>query len=225
MKKITLFCIMMAVFAVPLLPLNTQAASQKSDGKNMAKVIKCIKSKDYSSARKYNNKLNATAVEKCTSTMSKGMKKAYLKIVNKYPVNGFGEKTVIRDYYLTDINNDKKADLLVVTGSCEGDSRLTVYQYKKGKAKKTGSIDAIHASYSAYPNHKGIVEEFALTGYDDFSLITLKNNKLVRTKLDGTTIDKLGGSYFSLRCKLKSHYRSSGYGYYSYGWMDTSDLR
>lgn len=221
MKKLVLVFTWMIVMSFAF--LSTQpvwAASEKSDAKNMELTLKYISRKNLNKARKYNQKLSTTASEKCNLKMSKKMKKAYLKIVKRYPVKGFGERTVLRDYYLTDIDNDKKTDLLIVIGSCESNSRLVVYRYKQGKAVKAGSIDACHTSYRAYPNHKGVVEVFGMHGRMTISILTLKKNKLIRKELGSMEFDDLG-----LKCKLKSHYRSSGDWYNRSCWMSTSDLK
>ena len=39
-------------------------------------------------------------------------------------------------YYLTDIDNDRKVDLLVKAGSCEADVKLYFYQYKNARQWK-----------------------------------------------------------------------------------------
>lgn len=206
---------------IMLFSMNVNAATQKADAKNMQKTIKYIQKKKYAQAVKYNNRLNQTAKEKCTLKMTPAMKRAYLKIINRYPVQGFGTQKVIRNYYLTDIDQDKKADLLILTGSCEQDTRLTVYRYRKGKAKKVGTIDAMHTQYSAYPNHKGIIEKSYSWESNSISVITIRKNRLVRKHI--STMKK--ENYINIRCELPSHYRSSWYGYSYYEWLDTSDLR
>lgn len=222
LKKIGIYCVtLMLLFVVTLPACKVQAASQKTNGKNTVKVLNYLKNGKYKAAQKYNRKLNKTASEKCTKKMSKKMKKAYLKIVKRYPVGRSYGETVLWDYYLTDLDNDNSAELIIIIGSCEGDKRLVAYKYKKGKAKKVGSIDAIHSSYSAYVNHKGIIEEFGMHGYNTISIISIKGKKLVRKELCSTDIASFGGNWFRMRCQLKSHLKGSG----SYAWMDYSDLK
>lgn len=206
---------------IMLFSMNVNAATQKADAKNMQKTIKYIQKNKYALAAKYNNRLSQTAKEKSTLKMSPAMKKAYLKVIKQHPVNGFGTRKVIRNYYLTDMDQDKKADLLILTGSCEQDTRLTVYRYRKGRAKKAGTIDAMHTQYSAYPNHRGIIEKSYSWEVNSISLITIRKNRLVREHI--ATMKK--ENYINIRCELQSHYRSSGYGYSYNEWLDTSDLR
>lgn len=221
-KKIGLCYFTAMLLLIMLLPVcNVQAASQKANEKNTVKVLTYLKKGKYREALQYNRKLDKTAKEECTKKMSKKMKKAYLKIVKRYPVGRSYGETVLWNYYLTNLDNDNSAELIIEIGSCEGDKRLVVYKYKKGKVKKIGSIDAIHSSYSAYVNHKGIIEEFGMHGYNTISIISIKGKKLVRRELCSTDIASFGGNWFQMRCQLKSHLKGSG----SYTWMDYSDLK
>lgn len=181
-------------------------AEAASDGANMAKVLKYYGKKNYKKASKYGKKLSKTAKEACVKKMSSKMKKAYRKIVKKYPDynharNGF----YIWNYYLTDIDNDKKADLLVEYGSCEADVKLILYQYKKGKAKKIASTWCGHSSFHAYPNHKGIVRMEAHMGGEALYLLTLKNGK-IKSKIIGSRNVEDYNDYLKLNGALKSHY-------------------
>lgn len=182
---------------------NVEAAS---DGTNMTKVLQYYAQKKYKKASKYSKKLNKTAKETCTSAMSSKMKKSYLKIVKKYP--DFDSKTeggkYIWDYYITDIDNDKKADLLVYYGSCEADVKLILYQYNRGKAVKVASAYCGHSSFHAYPNHKGVVMYEAHMGGEAIYVITLTNGKL-KSKLVGSRYVENPDNYLNLNCNLKSH--------------------
>lgn len=178
------------------------AATTKSDGKNMIKVLKYYGQKKYSLAQKYSKKLSATAKEPCVSKMSSKMKKAYYKVVKQYSTDNSSGKAYIWGYYLTDIDNDKKTDLIVKVGSCEGDCRFYVYQYKKGKAGKIGSVAAVHAEVYAYPNHNGVVIYGGVTQSEWISMLTIKKKKL-KVKSIGSRQDVY--PYFNLRCQLNSH--------------------
>ena len=177
------------------------AASEKSDGENMEKVLKYYKTKQFEKAIQYSKKLSKTAREACVSDMSAEMKKAYLKIVKKYKADSSDDAEYLWDYYYSDVDNDKKADLLLKYGSCEGDVKLYVYQYKAGKAKKIGSVEAFHTSYYAYPNHKGVIGYGGMMGKEWVRLITIKDGKLKEKTIGTHTTDE---DYFNLRCILKS---------------------
>lgn len=186
------------------------AASAKSDGKNMKKVLKYYGQKKYSLAQKYNKKLSATAKEPCVSKMSAKMKKAYYKAVKQYSTDSSSGKPYIWGYYLTDIDNDKKADLIVKAGSCEGDCMFYVYQYKKGKARKIGLADAVHAEVYAYPNHNGVLIYGGVTQYEWISMLTVKKGKL-KVKSIGSRENVY--PYFGLRCAVSSNAKAVGTGY------------
>lgn len=174
---------------------------ETKDGKNMQKTLHYYGKKQYKKAQKYCNKVSKRASESCVAKMSPKMKRAYLKIVKQYKVSSFTGK-YMWGYYLTDIDNDKKADLLVKAGSCEGDVRLYVYQYKNGKVKKVGSTAAWHTGFYAYPNHNGIVGQEGAQGEEWMYWIRIKNGK-IRKKLIG--IRRFTGKWFSMRCALNSH--------------------
>ncbi|MGB4661353.1 MAG: hypothetical protein WBI07_19425, partial [Mobilitalea sp.] len=80
------------------------------------------KEANYSEAREQFEKYKENASESAVKKMSAKMKKAYLGKVSKYKV--FSEVMAsggeyIWDYCLTDIDKDKKAELLIKHGSCE----------------------------------------------------------------------------------------------------------
>jgi len=184
-----------------------QAASEKSDGNNMKKVLSYYKQGKYSAASKYCKKLNKNAKEACVKKMSKGMKKAYKKIVKKYPVStaSFSDP-YLWGYYLTDMDNDKKADLIVQIGTCEADARAYVYQYKKGKAVKVATLAGGHVVYYAYPKHNGIVMLWGHMGYESVSVAKLKNGKVTSEAIGSREINyQKGGSFLPLGCKLDDH--------------------
>lgn len=213
-KKVSqLFLLLLFVGLLFAGSLTTQAASEKSDGKNMKKVLDNYKKKNYSNAQKYANKLNKTAKEACVNKMSKGMKKAYKKVVKKYPTSYTSyNKPYLWGYYLTDIDNDKKADLIVQVGTCEADARAYVYQYKKGKAIKVATLAGGHVSYYAYPKHKGIVIQSAHMGYESISVVTIKNGKVTTQSIGSRDLNnKKNQNYLSLGCWLDNHIKYESY--------------
>ncbi len=183
-----------------------QAASEKSDGKNMKKVLDNYKKKKYKAATKYAKKLNKTAKEACVKKMSKGMKKAYKKVVKKYPFEYTSySEPYLWGYYLTDMDNDKKADLIVKVGTCEADARAYVYQYKKGKAVKVATLGGGHTAYFAYPKHNGIVIQWGHMGYESISVAKLKNGKVTSQVIGSRDLNKKGASFMKLGCALDDH--------------------
>lgn len=168
------------------------AASQRS---NMKKVLKCYKAKNYKKARKFAKKLPKYANEKCVRNISKKMKRAYNAKFNK-----LGKKAEAS--FFTDVNNDKKADMLVLYGTCEADYTIRLYMYKNGKVVYKAKTGGGHSTFKAYPNHKGFIRHYGHMGYESLSVIKYKRGKLVE-KIYGSR-DVGNGSYLKLGCMLKT---------------------
>lgn len=168
------------------------AASQKS---NMKKVLKYYKAKKYKKAKKYAKKLPRYANEKCVRNISKKMKRAYNAKFNK-----LGKKA--ETSFFTDVNNDKKADMLVLYGTCEADYTIRLYMYKNGKVVYKAKTGGGHSTFKAYPNHKGFIRHYGHMGYESLSVIKYKHGKLVE-KMYGSR-DVGNGSYLKLGCMLKT---------------------
>ncbi len=179
------------------------AASEKSDGTNMQKVLNYYAKKQYKKAGKFNKKLSEDANEACVSKMTAPMKKAYLKIVKKYKVNAVGDKS-LWGYYLTDIDNDKKTDLLIKIATCEADAKLYVYQFKSGKAKRIGSAGAFHTEYFAYPKHKGVVAYGGMMGEEWMRVVTVEGGQVIEKEIGSRDVG-MEGEWFGLRCALNNH--------------------
>lgn len=199
--------IMIAVLLCSLFTSCTQPVSAASAGTNITKALKYYKQKKYKKAQKYFNKVNKSANDACVKKMSKPMKKAYRKVVKKYVKNknNFAEyfsAGSVWGYYLTDIDNDKKADLMIRYGSCEGDVRTILFQYKSGKAKKVAVIGSGHTCYHAYPGHKGILECRSHMGYEDIGVLTIKNGKLKSKHIGGRATSEV---YTEIPCALDDH--------------------
>lgn len=192
---------------VVMTSFNSKPVYAASNSSNMKKLIASYKKGNISQAKKYNRKLSKYASEPCVKKMSKKMKSGYKKKVKKY-INKYNDNGIyVWDYYLTDINNDKKAELIIQYGSCEADVCIDVYQYKKGKVVKVGSTHCAHTSFSAYQGHNGIILMNQHQGWETMELLTMKDGKLGRLYI-GARSDSSDGkliTYLSLRCKLKSH--------------------
>lgn len=116
------------------------AASEKSDGYNMSQVLKYYGQKKYKKAQRYNKKLSKYAEEPCVRSMTRGMKKEYLKIVKRHNKDA-KEPAIdyhVMAYYLTDIDNNGNAELIVQAGETMADARFHIYRYEYGHAKKLG---------------------------------------------------------------------------------------
>lgn len=211
MKK-KMYQLLMLLLCVGMLlgvSITAEAKSDKTNGKYMKKVITAYKKGQYKKAIRYNKKMDKTITESCVKKMPKKMKKAYKKVVKKWHEGKMDEHARVLAFYLTDIDNDKKADMLVRVGTCEADARMVLYQYKKGKAKKIGMIAASHAYPHAYPNHKGVVLMWGHMGGEGMSLLTVKNGKLNGKPMGDRLVDyQKGEKFLSLGCKLDDNMKN-----------------
>ena len=175
--------------------VNVFAASVSSDTKNIEKVLKYYKKGQYKKAQKYNKKLSKIVKEKCVKKMPAKIKKAYRKIVKSYNTDNSLGKKYISGYYLTDIDNDSVAELIVRAGSSEAEARFYVYDWI---------------------GHKGFIIYGGLQQSEWIKTVTIKNGKL-KVKKVGERDN--ANPYFSLRCGLADHALYTG-GYR----IDYSDL-
>jgi hypothetical protein len=205
-KKRAMQLLLMVVCSVMLLGIPAQAASSKSIYKQ---AVTYYKKGSYKKAQKLFSRLSADANEKCVSKMSSAMKKAYRNIVKKYRVNTtLGSSTpYLWGYYLTDIDNDKKPELVVEYGTCEADVRTRIYTYKNGKAKKVGQFYSGHTSFYYYPSGKGMVLFSAHMGYESVKVLTLKNGKIQMTAWSSGRQVKTAEDYIELPYALDGHIR------------------
>ena len=187
------------------------ALTQAGQGQVMTKVVKNFKAGHYKKAAKLAKKLPTYASEPCVKKMTKRMKAAYRKVVKSYKLDPVSidatppQKGWLQDYFLTDVNNDRKADLIIKTGSCEADYFFTAYIYsaKKNKAVKYGRVSAGHAVLLAYPKHRGVVLARMHQGYASYCLAFTKKGNRVRDL--GGVADADLNDYFWARDMLKSH--------------------
>lgn len=159
-----------------------QALTQKQQGAYLTKALNAYNAGRYAQAIKAAKKLPKYANEPCTKKMSKKMKKAYRKTINKWKLYSSGAKAPAKgwldDFYVTDINNDGIADLILKTGTCEADYCYRMYTYKGGKAKLMRKVYASHSYIMlAYPKHKGIVYT-----YDHMARVQLIKGTFASTK-------------------------------------------
>ena len=146
-------------------------SSHASTKSNMDKMVNNFCKAKYKKARKYNNKLPRYASESCVNKLPVKMKTAYRNTAKRISKK-YGNVT----YYLTDMDNDKKAELII--NYYHGrDGLYMVYDYKGGKAVKLGSMhnDGFDKPVS-YPGHKGLLMSFERKGIALY-LYTFKNGK------------------------------------------------
>ena len=196
--------------------MESQAAVKPS----LSSMIKEYKAGHFKKGAKIAKKLPQKANEKCVKKMSSKMKKAYRKKVKSFNTNIYSSKPYIWDYYLTDINKDGKAELLIEYGTCEADVRMLIYKYSGGNVKKIGQFYCSHFSFYHYSN--GILVYWAFMGSESIEQIYFKNGKLKTRTIaehDAQTSEYL----ITLPYALKNHEKFSTD--YSHRWMDLKDLQ
>ena len=194
-----------------LTPLESEAATKNS----VTNLLKLYRQGKYSKARTMAKKLPKKANKRYVKNMSKKMKRAYLKKVKSFKSSkkwySGGQKDIkgyIWGYYLTDIDNDKKTDLIIKHGTCEADVMISVYMYKKGKVKKIGTEAAGHTSFYDYPGKKGVIAMYGHMGSEDIGILRVKGKKLVWESVGGRYVHS--GNYINMPYVLNSHWSPKG---------------
>lgn len=185
-------------------------ASAASDKEIMEQALENYRQGNFAEVNRYGDMLSAKAHEKCVKNMSKKMKKAYRKVVKrymkKYPYRiGIRDGMFMQGYYLTDIDNDKKAELIirVDAGVSIG---WRVYDYKDGKAVKIGS-DWVQAQDShTYPGHKGVVCLWGRQGAETVSIYKIKKGKLVQEVVGDYGRIETVDDFVHIGLELDDHY-------------------
>jgi len=175
-RKLTVLIMAMLLFAS--VPVTAHAGVTA----NVTKIIKYLRAGKIYQADKIAQKLpKEYAPEKCISTMTKAQKKAYRKIIKrhvKYDADGYPST----GYYLTDIDNDGSAELIVHKGAYMF-ARYYFYTYKKEKVIKLGNFYNRLAVLSACPNRTGVLLMWVHEGVRNVVFLTIKNGKIHRESL------------------------------------------
>lgn len=196
--------------------MESQAAVKAS----LSSMIKEYKAGHFRKGAKIAKVLPTKANEKCVRKMSSRMKKAYRKKVKSFNTNMYASKPYIWDYYLTDINKDKKTELLITYGTCEADVRTLVYKYSSGKVKKIGEFYCAHSSFYHYSN--GILIHWAFMGMESIEQVYFENGKL-KTRTIAQHDAQSSEYLIVLPYALKNHEKFSAD--YSHRWIDLTDLQ
>lgn len=170
--------------------INSNKIATTNDGQLMKQTLQYYQKGQFKKATDSAKRLSK--VFNSEYTMSEGMKKAYNKLLAGKDVTA---------YYLYDIDNDGKPELCYVVGEIEASMTMYVVSYKN-KLIKDGSIACGHSVFNAYPQHNGMVMLMGQMGYEEISLMTLKNNKLkVKTLNDRENVK----DYLPLGLSLNDH--------------------
>lgn len=154
-----------------------------------AKAVSYYKKGKYKAAAKYFKKLKGEPKDPSVKKMSSAMKKAYKKKLSSKVKKGnrnpgsnpfYGNK--ITGYYLTDLNKDKKPELILEHHACsEGDAYGEVFSYKKGKVVKIGRIDLGHSTLFYDPRGNGLTHYSCQGNMEFVSTVRIVKGKLKST--------------------------------------------
>ena len=213
MKKLSLrrsivIAIALLLTAIPVI------VSADTVGDNVSQIVYYLRRGNISTAQTYNQQLpEIAATESCVTNMPQAMKTAYKnKVKSVENTTKFGE-FVFMDYWLTDIDDDGSAELLLNLGPDYASAMTHVYTYKGGQLIEVGGFSGNETCH-AYPGHNGIVTEGGKMGGNWLSLVTLENGQLNKEELISYGNGNLSvDEYFNMRNMLKSHREWNGHRY------------
>ena len=183
------------------------AKAKTTYNSNMKKYLQAFKAEDYATAARLAKGLTKSK-DTSFNKMSKAQKAAYKKIVKKYPTKNTS-KNFIQCYMLADMDGDKNAELIVKNGPNEANMKIDVYSFKKGKAKKIGSIGVGHEFFVAYPG-KGLVYTGYHSGIGFTGVIKISKGSLVKKSYGACNkVDELIGSKNPMLKNIMNAYEST----------------
>ena len=219
MKKSKLLLTLLSLCTVISVFPATQTMAKETDGSNMEAFLLAYQKADYTTAETYLNQISAKADASSMGTLTNAMKKAYRKLITKTTASTNFTKSYMMEYFLTDIDNDGKTDLITQTGTCEADTIYKFYMYVDDKAKLIGTTSGSHSVLMAYPDHNGIVLLHGQMGYEEIDVITYENKTLTSECIGSR--DAGDGDYYE-KCLLATHTSNDNY-YNNYLCLDSLD--
>ena len=198
LKKIIMVLVMALIFTGVY--INQPTTSYASDSSNVTKMLNAYKKHQYKTAEKYAKKIKNTKSDSSESKMTSSMTRAYASVLLNTP-----EKYLWDGVYFVDMDGDKNAEMILPYGTCEADATAYVYKYKCGKAVKVGKFSYGHKMLVNYPGHKGLICMHAHMGYEEISVVYLKNGKVKSTSYGERNVGM--GDYLSLK-PLNNHLKS-----------------
>lgn len=197
-------------------------------GINMEMFLTAYKNKEYDKAKSISEGNPEQYKEKCVSELTDDEKKLYLAKVKEYdkPDSEFPQDKFLRGYYLTDYDNDGKAELIVAIPLKGATSNSTLYVFKANGDKVEQIAEFSERNYSlyAYPNHDGIVVGDTDTSYMTYGIV--RGDGSAPEEIGTRTIDEVEGAdidelMMSPGYQLNSHFTYNNDGTET---VDYSDL-
>ncbi|MCI7813968.1 MAG: fibronectin type III domain-containing protein [Lachnospiraceae bacterium] len=146
------------------------------------KVLKLYQEKQYAEAQRIANMMPSQANEACVKNMPENIKKVYYNLANEYYAkSGYFDVTMMWGYFMTDINNDGVAELLIDSGMGTLSRTLKVYTYQNGKAVKVGEIVSGKRAFFAFQGANGLIVWELDNGVETIIKVILRNNTITST--------------------------------------------
>ncbi len=193
------------LFVCLLFVLSSETAYGASAIKTYNRAASAFKKGDYKSARKNFKRLKRRVDEACVENMPYNTKKAYSKMLWTFNTDHNSGKKYLWGYYLTDIDKDGNAELIVQYGSAEADVRAYVYSCKRGRVRFLGKFDCGHSSFYYDPRGNGMTVHYGHMCYENIRTLKIKKNKLKISSWRKRERFIRTGSYMPTPYKLDDH--------------------
>lgn len=130
------------------------------------------------------------------------------KIIDKIGFYDGGEQPAILYYGYSDVDKDKKPELIIRYGMSEQGSTIRIYQYKGGRYKKVkGSADGWHTGIYNYTSGNGLVLKDSMAAdkvYERVRLVTLKKGRMKVKVIRNRAFDNFNDR-ISLPCAIETY--------------------
>lgn len=107
------------------------------------------------------------------------------------------------EYYLYDMNCDGTNELILQTGTCEGDFIFRFYTITDGKAEEVGQTEAFHSGLFRCESG-GLYRQVVHMGYEEIYQITMSSGKISEKSISQKTLES-EDSYTELPGPLRQH--------------------
>lgn len=168
---------------------------------SMDSILKLYAQKKYTEAQNMAYKLPTKASDGYASLEARN---AYRRKLVTYDVNYLPKYDGVEAFYLTDINKDGTAELLLRHGVSEAGKTVDIWTYLNGNTVFCGSVYIGHSVLYAYPDGNGVVQVYNHMGREAISLITMEGTS-VKTKEIGERDTRYADSLEHFPYELSDH--------------------
>lgn len=174
------------------------------------KAISFYQNGNYKKAQKYLKKMTACADEACVRDMPSDMEQAYGAVLETFRGKE-GEGGYVQGFYLTDIDKDNSAELIVDFGTSEADRQAYVYQFQNGQAVGIGAFDSGHSTFYFNPCGNGLIGQRGIMSYESIYNVEIQGKELKITYWNSEERRVKAGKYLYLPYALDDHTKYGAY--------------